>query len=216
MSTPSTPNAVLMSTWDFPLFYSSNFNAYPSAMTGQPGAAGMTSLLRGYDLDWAWNAPATIIAIIADGTGSNPSAQNYTCITTTGGATTADWTRLSDVTDITVGGDAGGNIALKDASNMVYVITASGGSPKQSSNGGSSWATISIPAGTPTTSWGPIANYSPEAKTIVSDKGNGDIYLFNINVNGGGSQGMYRSPIAEQPGQSGLRQPLMLSLISMN
>lgn len=184
---------VFMTAWDFPTFYSANFNAYPSVMTGQPGSAQPNVLLRGYDIDYVWNATNTLVNVVGSGSFGNDDSLNYSGITTTGGATTSAWTRFSGHASISIGGDAGGHIAASDANHIVYVPTNSQAIPLHSTDGGATWASISISGGTPTAAWGPVSNSAPASKTLITDKGNGDFYLFNINVNNAGPQGMYRS-----------------------
>lgn len=94
VTTPSTPGGVFLTTWDFPCFYTENWSTYPTTTTCLP--ATQTFLERGYSLDWVFNAPTTMVSVVQDGGGFNPSpALDFSGITTTGGKTAAAWTKFA-------------------------------------------------------------------------------------------------------------------------
>jgi hypothetical protein len=74
---------------------------------------------------------------------------------------------------------------------MVWVAASSANKPKITTNGGSTWADIVIPGGTPSVGWGPQQVYSTQSKMCESDKSNGDIYLYNVN-DGTGNDRIYK------------------------
>ena len=172
---------ILLGSWDFPLFYQTVGTAgtYPAAMAGADGGS-ITPLQRGYSIDWVWNSPTTVVALALDGFGggSNASARNRSCISSSGGSP-GSWSLLP--TRLTVGGNAGGCIAAASTTTFVWVQAGTADVPTEPPPRGSTWLPISIPGGTPTTFWGASTDYFTNVQVMDSDKTNGDIYLYNVN-----------------------------------
>jgi hypothetical protein len=177
-----------MATWDFPLFYSNKFSSYPANIAGAGGTT-PTKLTRGYSVDWVWNAPTTIVSIIQDGSPNGPNgpgnpALEYSGYSTSGGLP-GSWTKFANPASKIVGGC----IAATSLSKIVWTSTNSGANvPQFTTDGGTTWASVRIPGGTPTQGWGPAANYSASSKMCESDKATGDIYLYNVNDGSVGDQ----------------------------
>lgn len=177
-------NACIVTCWDFPGFYkdSAHFGSYPTAI-GLPPGNSQVALERGYSVDWLWSNPLTMVCVVQDGTGGNNSARNFSGISTDGGQT---WTGFTTKLNAA----AGGAIAISDINTMVWGQTNT--IPEITTDGGSTWNPISIPGGTPTGDWSPFTNFGTYAKYIESDKANGDIYIYNVNINNGGPDGFYK------------------------
>lgn len=182
LSTPATPGAVLMGTWDFPCFYSSSLDTYPSVISGAAGAS-QPGLLRGYSFDWVWNSPSTVVGIVQAG----DNTLDYSGKSASGG-TAGSWTQFT-----TLGATAkgGGQIAAVDSLTYLWVADGNSGIPKMTTDGGVTWNAISIPGGTPSSFWGAIANYATTCKVCDSDKANGNLYLYNANT-GSGSDAIFK------------------------
>lgn len=182
---PASPGGtVMVGLWDFPMFYSDKFDTYPAAISGAAGA-GQTSLLRGYSMDWAWNSPTTIASIVQSGDGRSPVAadKEWSGLSIKGGLP-GSWNKF-----VSPGSTAnGGCIAMSDSKILLWVPAASAGVPRMTMDGGQSWNPIVLPGGTPTASWGPMASGLPASRSCESDKGNGDLYLYNINDMTGGDR----------------------------
>lgn len=179
---PNT-NTVLTGLWDFPGFYKSsgNFATYPSALNYQPGNA-QTGLQRGYGIDWLYSNPNTVVNIVEDGRfGNNASSMNFSGISTDGGQ---NWTKFSTV--LSDAAFAGGDIAIGSSSTYVW-LQPNNTVPKETTTSGSSWNAISLSSGaTPTSFWGVVFAFGTQyCKYMDSDKANGDIYIYNVSVNGG-------------------------------
>jgi hypothetical protein len=172
----ATGGSVFMQTWDFPCFYSNEFDAYPITVTCYNGT--QLTLTIGQSIDWLWSAPSTIVSIVQISDGSSPVSVDRSGVTTAGGATPGSWKKFATPASTT----NGGCIAISDANTIVWVSTDTGSNvPQITTNGGTSWSDITIPGGTPTQGWGPGAYYQASSKMCESDKSNGDIYLYNTN-----------------------------------
>jgi hypothetical protein len=103
---------VIITTWDFPGFYSDTFGSYPAAsQIIQPGVTLPNGLELGHDVDYLWSNPNHMVAIVGDN--ANTSSNTYDCYSNDGGAT---WTVMSSLQTI---GGGGGFIAV--AANNTWV-----------------------------------------------------------------------------------------------
>jgi hypothetical protein len=87
----------------------------------------------------------------------------------------------------------GGCIAWGPTSSIIYRNAAiNAGPPTESTDGGQSFAPISISGGTPTTGWSPLNTVFTTTKPCDSDKTNGDIYVYNWNIDGANTNAVYK------------------------
>ena len=191
ISPDSAGGAVIITTWDFPCFYSSNFDAYPSYI-GCAAGPHQANLLRGYSIDWVGSSPSIIVALVQDGTGSGVvgAGLEQSGKSTNGGVAgpSSTWTKFMSAATTA----NGGCIAAGSTDNIVWISANTGRNlPYLTTNGGRSWATISIQGGTPAQGWGTYAPFADISKMCESDKTNGDIYLYNVN-DGAGHDGIYK------------------------
>jgi hypothetical protein len=187
ISPASAGNSVLLGTWDFPCFYSKDFDSYPSTISCAAGP-NQPDLLRGYSMDWVWNSPSTIVSIVQAGNGYTPvdPSLEWSGISTRGGIA-GSWKKFRHAASTA----NGGCIAISDTNTILWVSAASANVPQLTTDGGNTWKPIVIPGGTPVVSWGPLASGLPASRPCESDKGNGDLYLYNIN-DGTGKDQLYR------------------------
>jgi hypothetical protein len=176
-----------LSSWDFPFFRTSNFDAYPSVIGGPYGASQGSlsgSLLNGLSLDFNANVMAFVVG---DSGGNINNAVNKVAYSLDYGATvslfpTQPYTGLRACAQIA---------CSNDGQTFVVVPPENEANPKITTNRGTSWADISIPGGFSGQFWGIGAFYLAEAKLIESDKTTGDIYLYCVN-DGAGHDPMYK------------------------
>jgi len=187
VSPNSAGGSVLIGVWDFPCFHSDDFNRYPSVISCAAGP-NQPGLLRGYSMDWVWDSPSTIVSIVQAGDGYSPVAPPFEFSgISTGGGIAGSWTKFPHPASTA----NGGCVAISDANHILWVSAASANVPRMTADGGNTWNPIVIPGGTPAVSWGPLASGLPASRSCESDKGNGDLYLYNIN-DGTGKDQLYR------------------------
>jgi hypothetical protein len=183
----ASANSVIVGTWDFPLFYTNNFSKYPTAIGGAYGAS-QTQLMRGNGFDWVWNSPQTVVGLNQKETGplgTNDEQSGYSF----SGGVPGTWTKFATPPSTA----PGGWIAASDKDTVLWVTTDGWSVPPKFTTNATgnpvTWSSISIPGGTPTTGWGPNSQgFAPASKGCESDKGNGDIYLYNWNDGTGNDQ----------------------------
>jgi hypothetical protein len=171
-SLPGDSRAILMGTWDVAGFYSNNFEKYPQTYAGLQGGQYIPGLLRGYSYDYDWNAPNNVYGVVHSG----DTQFDFSCKSSNFGRN-GSWTALTLPTNTKLGGQ----IATAGNNVLVFIGNQNEMVPMESTNGGTDWAPISVVGGTPTQYWGAIAPFATYVKALTSDKGNGDIYLYNVN-----------------------------------
>ena len=189
--------SILVSSWDFACFYTANFTTYPSHVSCAGGDS-PSNLVRGYMLDWI-GSTSDVVAIVNNGTGATSISPDYSGISTAGGVppATTPWTLFSSLGTIPVSAP-GGCMAAGTANNIVWMsIDVGGNVPYLTTNGGTTWAEVSIPGGTPTQGWGSFTGGAGSdityAKFCDSDKSNGDLYLYNTDTGSGDAVYRYTS-----------------------
>ena len=136
LSIPSDSGAAILSTWDFPVFWTNTFDQYPPLISGTQGS-NQTGLSRGYAFDYIWNEQDTVIGVFQDGAGNDTGSG----ISRNGKGRPGAWTAFA--VHPTLGGQ-GGHIAAADHNVFVCVPTATGADltnepPRESLNGGAGW-----------------------------------------------------------------------------
>lgn len=165
---------------DRPLFYSADPNVYPS---NYKPSYSSNSIIHGWDADWVAGTPATVVAIMNNGT-------DVSGISTDGGQT---WTQFASKPPIT--GNGGGCIAAASTTNVVWGQNANG-DLYYTTNGATSWNKISIsgvPASPSETGWGFSAfSYN---RIVCADRVDADtFYAYNYGPTGAASaKGIYKS-----------------------
>lgn len=182
MSLPGDSGAVLVSTWDIPVFKTKTLDTYPPHPGGVLGNT-QTGLYRGYSFDYLWSDPSKVVTITQVGTVDTDHSGYSTNYGNNG-----SWTEFATKPNAL---GKGGHIAIFDTNSCVWVsdgtqlADGSNPVPKETADYTANpvvWTSIVIPGGTPLYGWQPNGPASTYSKSIESDKTNGDIYLFNTNT----------------------------------
>jgi hypothetical protein len=163
----------VVGSWDRPVFYVANPDVFPSTH----GPDNQTSIVMGWDLDYASTSPAFIIGLFNWGV----EKSGYS---TDGGQT---WTPFASYPPTIASGKIGGGIAASTPTNFVWA-PSNNGSPYYTKDGGATWIQTSIP-GVPTTGetgWGWA--YYLNRHIVTADRVTaGTFYIYNYLT------GLYRS-----------------------
>jgi hypothetical protein len=125
-----------------------------------------------------------IVGIVSSKTGNTITLQSASRINSIGS---------SDQLVIQFETHGGGCIAWGPTSSVIYRnASLQAGPPTESTDGGQHFTPISIVGGTPTTGWAPLNPAFTTTKPCESDKTNGDIYVYNANIDGANHNAVYK------------------------
>jgi len=170
----------IVASWDRPVFRVENPDTFPTSH----GPDRAQSILMGWSVDYASTDPSFIVGLM----NWNVEKSGYS---TDGGQT---WSQFASQPPLFSNGKLGGSIAASTPTNFVWV-PQNNGNPYYTTNGGASWAQVSIP-GIPTTGetgWGWA--YFMNRHIVAADRVTaGTFYLYNYGPSAAPSAiGIYRS-----------------------
>jgi hypothetical protein len=168
---------VMPSAWDFTVFRTSNFAAWPATLAGPIGQnqGSFGALFITYGMDFCGN----VVAIsLGHSNNAVDDTMNKAWFSLDYGVT---WTVFPTQPYPTK--PPGTSIACSNDGVTFVVLPCreSYGLPKITTNAGASWSNAALPGLSGSENWGYQQFYFPEVKLIESDKSTGDIYIHCVN-----------------------------------